>query len=64
MSVTVEDIFKKIDELDTFLIEAGCERNGDIELVSYFKNGSGEDTEVKMFVSQPNYNIRRDDNDD
>ncbi len=61
MSVTIADIMKRIDELDTFLIEAGCERYNEMELVSYFKNSSHEDMKVTMVISEPNYNKRLDD---
>jgi hypothetical protein len=64
MLVTIEDIFKKIDQLDTFLIEAGCERTSEIYIDSYFTNASAEKSKVTLTISEPNYNIRRDDNDD
>jgi hypothetical protein len=63
MPVTIEDIFKKIDELDTFLIEAGCERVNEIELVSYFTNSSLEQSKVTMTVDAPEYGMKEDDND-
>jgi hypothetical protein len=58
MPITIADLFKKIDELDTFLIESGCERTNDIEMVSYFRNGSEEETKVTLIVSEPNYKMR------
>jgi hypothetical protein len=63
MPVTIEDIFKKIDELDTFLIEAGCERTNDIEMISYFTNSSLEQSKVRVTVDAPEYNMKEDDND-
>lgn len=61
MPVTIEDIFKKIDELDTFLIEAGCERTNEIELVSYFTNSSLEQSKVTITIDEPDYGTRNDD---
>lgn len=56
MSASMKEIINRIDELDTFLIESGFERYNDMELVSYFKNSSGETTKVTTVVSEPNYN--------
>ena len=61
MAITIVDIFKKIDALDTFLIEAGCERSNDMEIVSYLPNGSGEDLKMTLIVSEPNYKRGYDD---
>lgn len=63
MEVRVADIFKKIDELDTYLIIAGWERMNDIELVCYFRNSSEEDQKATLIIAEPNYK-KRDFEDD
>lgn len=64
MSPTIEEIFKKIDEFDTFLIESGCERNNEMEIISWFQNGSAEEMKATIVISEPNYRSRRDDDDE
>ena len=60
MAITLEDIFKKVDDLDTFLIENGCERMNEMEIVSYFKNASEQNSKVAITICEPSYFGRED----
>lgn len=56
MSVTIQDIFKRVDELDTFLIESGYERYNELEIVSYVKDSSHQSQKITITIEEPNYN--------